>query len=86
MVERIEETGFKEMLTSVYRKATNSGQYLNFKSVNSVSHKIATVGTLDHRAESYCTCDAALQSRKENIITNGYPLRWLKRIFSEHRT
>jgi hypothetical protein len=42
------------LVTSVYRKPTDSGQYLQFSSNHCMSIKSGIVNTLLHRSETHC--------------------------------
>ena len=63
--------------TTVYRKPTHTGQYLNFKSNHASHTKAGIIRTLVNRAETICsepdnTC-AELQHIKQELMANGYP-------------
>ena len=62
--------------TSIYRKATFSGQYVHWNSFSPKKRKISLIHTLVHRALSICSKNK-VQEELENIrnilSTNGYP-------------
>lgn len=63
--------------TAVYRKPTNTGQYLHFKSNHASNTKSGIIQTLVNRAEKICSeqdnkC-AELNHIKEDLLANGYP-------------
>ena len=63
-------------LTSIHRKNTFTGQYLNYNSFCSKRQKINLIKTLYHR--SYKLCSPCLPDTETNkirdiLITNGYP-------------
>ena len=70
--------------TSMYRKPTHTGQYLQFSSHHSLSHKMAVVRTLLVRAGSLSTSLVERSVEERHIVdalrSNGYPLwfiRWV---------
>lgn len=77
----------KSFETSVYRKPTFTGQYLNFHSCSPSSHKINIFRNLVNRAKAYCNSDIAynLEIKRifSDLINNGYPKKWLNRIYQE---
>lgn len=72
--------------TSVYRKPTFSGQYLNFHSECTASHKIAGIKTSATKILKYCSTEEVFNIEVERILTdlerNGYPRCWIERVFS----
>ena len=72
---RVEKTedGF---LTTIYRKATFTGQYTQWDSFSSTCYKIALMNTLINRAWAICSpCRLAAEIERINTIIrdNGYP-------------
>ena len=61
---------FIEFSTSVYRKKTATGQYLNFHSISLISHKKSDVRTLLFRAYNYCNSKEFLieKDKKKTLI------------------
>ena len=53
LIEHSKVNGHLDFVTSVYRKPTFSGQYLNFNSINPLSHKLTVTRILFHRAKNY---------------------------------
>jgi hypothetical protein len=66
-----------KLVTSVYRKATDSGRYLHYKSNHPRSVKVGVAACLLNRAESHCGTEIAKKEERKTIITtlknNGYP-------------
>ena len=75
-------------VTSIYRKKTFSGQYINFLSHCCRKRKINLIKTLCHRAVMICS-SSTLESELENIskilCDNGYPENLILRTFKHHR-
>jgi hypothetical protein len=65
------------IVTEVYRKPTDSGQYLHFDSNHPRAIKTGVINTLLHRAETHCTTATSRQEeelRVEKILSeNSYP-------------
>jgi hypothetical protein len=61
----------------VYRKATDSGRYLHYKSNHPRSVKVGVAACLFKRAESHCGTEKAQKEERKTVITtlknNGYP-------------
>nr|VZI13874.1 unnamed protein product [Spirometra erinaceieuropaei] len=69
--------------TTVYRKATNTGQILSYHSKHPLSHKRSCVRTLYKRAETHCSepDDKRLELRnlQRLFMANGYPRNFIER-------
>ena len=77
-----------EFLTSIYRKRTFTGQYVNFQSHCSRKRKINLIKTLCHRAVSICspsTLDEELNKVIAIMVDNGYPEQLVRRTMKYHR-
>ena len=65
------------MHTSVYRKATHSDRYLNFRSDHPIQHKRAVLNSLMNRSEALCSSEEEKAKERRHIKTalkaNGYP-------------
>ena len=73
----------KEYITSIYRKKTFTGLYINWHSFCPLSRKINLIKTLAHRALmicSDCTLGGELQNISDILLDNGYP----KNIIDRH--
>ena len=71
----VEKTGC-EMLTSVYRKPTFTGQYIAFDSYCSSQYKVNLVRNLVDRAQRICSpskLQAELDFLRSVFLKNGYP-------------
>ena len=66
-----------QLITSVFRKATFSGVFTNFKSLISVTHKFDFIHTLLHRSFSICSSNEKIHGEivllKEVFKKNEYP-------------
>ena len=62
-----EKVGSK-LITSIYRKPTFTGQYLNWKSFNPGKRKISLIFTLTHRASMICS-DCKLQAKLKKFFS-----------------
>lgn len=69
---------------SVHRKATHTGQYLNFASCHPVGHKTSVVSSLVTRAKRICTGEEQLERElkkiRQELSQNGYPRKFTKKI------
>jgi hypothetical protein len=75
-------------ITSLYRKKTFSGQYVNYLSHCSRKRKINLVKTLCNRAMMICsdsTLDEELNKIKTILLNNGYPESLIERNFKFHQ-
>ena len=65
--------------TSVFRKATHTGRYLDFDSHHPLAQKLAVIRTLQRRAEVLSSMQEALEEEKAHVadvlLKNGYP-KW----------
>ena len=78
----------KEFVTSLYRKKTFSGQYVNFLSHCSRRRKTNLIKTLCHRAIMICstsTLDEELDKIKTFLCSNGYPESLIVTTFKFYR-
>jgi hypothetical protein len=70
--------------TSVYRKPTDSGRYLNFTSNHPRSVKVGVASCLLLRAETHCSNGESKSKKIKHIKTtlknNGYPSRVFREI------
>lgn len=57
------------LTTTVYRKATHTDRYLDFRSNNPMSHKRATVTSLYNRATLVCSDEEAKNEELAHIET-----------------
>ena len=73
-------------LTSVYRKSSFTGQYLNFQFSCSKIIKVGLIKTLYHRAKKICSLELFLNETKEIkeiLLKNGYPDTVIERVFNQ---
>jgi hypothetical protein len=65
-----------KLITSVYRKAIDSGRYLHYKSNHPRSVKVGVAACLLERAESHCGTEKAKKEERKRVIktlkNNGY--------------
>ena len=70
----------------IYRKPTNSGRHLDFKSYHHQRHKKNVVASFRHRANKICSPE---EMKKENdtilkeLVHNGYPRKLVKTTIPE---
>ena len=71
--------------TTVYRKPTNTNQYMHWDSHHTISSKYSVVGTLHHRAKTICSNRQLLQQEEKHLskvlMNYKYPiwaLNWVK--------
>ena len=65
-----------EFLTSIYRKSTFTGQYINYHSFGTIKRKINLIRTLCERAIKICSptyLEQELNSISKILVDNGYP-------------
>lgn len=74
IVEKLENFDFQEVLTSVNRKATNSGQYQHFELVKPLFDKVEVVRNLIHRAEIYFKTNAAFRFEKKRYLLTEFKM------------
>ena len=77
-----------EFVTSLYRKKTFSGQYVNFLAHCSRRRKTNLIKTLCHRAVKICsssTLHEELDKIKNFLCDNGYPEGLIARTFKFHQ-
>ena len=71
-----------QISTSVFRKATHTDWYLNYRSEHPLQHKRSVVNTLLHRADTICNDEKERQAEiaivKTSLIENGYPERMIR--------
>ena len=69
--------------TSVYRKPTQTDQYLNFQSHHPVAHKRSVVRTLMSRVESLSSSAVSRAQEEKHVMEalqkNGYPKGFIKK-------
>ena len=73
-----------KFITSIFRKPTFTGQYLNFLSYCSRRRKIGLIKTLFHRARKICSSEVfqnELIVIKELLLKNGYPGPLIDKVF-----
>jgi hypothetical protein len=78
-----------EFLTSVYRKKTFTGQYVNYDSFCSERRKVNLIGTLCDRALRICSnvhLDAEINKISEILKSNGYPERLIDKTIERRLT
>ena len=80
-----------QLKTTVYRKPTNTGRYMQFDSCHSLSTKRGFINGLFLRAQRICSTADLLQKEHANIIAdlqlNGYPLKFIsKKTFKRNHT
>ena len=77
-----------KLITSLYRKKTFSGQYVNYLSHCSRRRKINLIKTLCHRAIMICsqsTLDEELKKITTILCDNGYPETLITRTFTFYK-
>ena len=83
------EKGDNLIKTSVYRKQTHTGQYLNYLSNHSDNTKHGVIRSLVDRAITICNTDASLETEinsiKKDINKNGYPTRLIDKIVEQRK-
>ncbi|UYV66885.1 hypothetical protein LAZ67_4003230 [Cordylochernes scorpioides] len=72
--------------TTIYRKPTHTGNYLNFSSFGPIHNKIAEVKTLSKRLTTHCSNRNIERKEESNIIfkeliVNNYPKKFIKKHF-----
>ena len=87
----IRRTENNQLETTVYRKKTNNGIYMNWNSHSPQAWKVGTLKNLIRRAAMICSQPEDLQreiNHLEKVFceTNEYPTSIVKRIIEEERT
>ncbi len=76
-----------KLQTTVYRKPTNTGRYMQFNSSHSLSTKRGFIKGLFLRAQRICSTENLLLKENSTIISelqmNGYPLKLIKSVMSQ---
>lgn len=76
--------------TKVFRKATHTNQYINFRSNHSNIIKESTIKCLVNRARTHCSNDTnlnqELETIKEAFLMNGYPNRQISKVIKQCET
>ena len=73
-----------KFITSIFRKPSFTGQYLNFQSYCSRRRKIGWIKTLFHRANKKCSPEVfqnELKVIKDLLIKNGYAKPLIDKVF-----
>ncbi|XP_075534794.1 uncharacterized protein LOC142570284 [Dermacentor variabilis] len=69
---------------AVHRKATHTGQYLNFNSCHPACHKQSVVSSLVTRATRICSSDHEMQNElkkiRHELSRNGYPKKFIDKM------
>ena len=83
------EKNNRTLVTSVYRKHTHTGQYLNFNSNHPKHVKIGVAKSLVSRAYKICSTPEALNHEivhiRDELRTNGYPQSIINNIVRTHK-
>lgn len=73
--------------TTVYRKSTHTGQYLNFSSSSPISYKRNIFKNLLKRANTHCSNNDAYNREIKiifkDLMNNNYPKKWLTSTYSK---
>jgi len=73
----------KKFTTTVYRKPTHSGSYINYKSYHQHKQKIGVIYSLVHRASRICSNKTLLRNElgiiKKELLNCDFPLRVINR-------
>ena len=74
-----------ELITKVYRKATHTNKYINWRSCNAKEILIGSMKTLIFRAHKLCNLQEDLQDKllflNDTFISNDFPPRVVDRVF-----
>ena len=65
MLVILDEEG--RLKTTVYRKPTDTNQYLHWDSHHAIPSKYSMIGTLFHRAKTICSGPNQLQEEEEHL-------------------
>lgn len=73
-----------EIITSVYRKPTDSGKYLDYKSNHPKQVKIGIINTLLHRGSTHCSNKENLEKEikviSSSLVKNNYPKQLINNV------
>ncbi|UYV81733.1 hypothetical protein LAZ67_20002153 [Cordylochernes scorpioides] len=76
---------FNQIETSIFRKSTHTGNYLNFNSFGPVHHKIAVVKSLSKRLDTHCSSKINDIVERNRIFSelknNNYPSKFIEKHF-----
>ena len=73
---------------TIYRKPSNTGKYLDYKSYNSKNQKISVINSLVTRAFKICSneyLEDELETIRKDLIKNNYPKREINRVIDKKR-
>lgn len=88
-IQRLVDNNHTYLHTSVYRKPSSTGQYINFSSAAPLSHKITVIHSLLHRAFLYCSQPITLSNEIKKIFSdlknNGFPSKLIKKYVQLYR-
>ena len=79
-ITRLDDNTFK---FNIFRKATHTGQYLNFNSHNPVCHKKAVASSLFNRSKLVCSGKDKVEEDniiKQQLKMNNYPDQFIKKV------
>jgi len=78
-----------KLITKVYRKATHTNKYINWRSCNAKEILIGTMKTLIFRAHKLCDLPEDLQEEllflKDTFISNDFPPKVVDRVFASYK-
>ena len=78
-----------KLITKVYRKATHTNKYINWRSCNAKEILIGTMKTLIFRAHKLCDLPEDLQEEllflKDTFISNDFPPKVVDRVFASNK-
>jgi hypothetical protein len=78
-----------KLITKVYRKATHTNKYINWRSCNTKEILIGTMKTLIFRAHKLCDLPEDLQEEllflKDTFISNDFPPKVVDRVFASYK-
>ena len=83
----IVRTNDNKLKTKVYRKATHTGQYINYKSNQPLHVKLSTIKTLTRRAKTICTDKEDLKEElnyiRKTMLLNEFPKSLIERTITK---